>query len=55
DYAGIQKYLAEVFDLYKDLRITRVPPKIFVQGYEAKAVETFGTVADVHARGRVSG
>lgn len=46
DYAAIQQYLKEVFSRYRDLRITRVPPQITVNGYQATAVETFGTVAE---------
>ncbi len=45
-YADIQDYLNEVFSLYREIRITRVPPEIFVQGSEAKAIETFGTIAE---------
>ena len=45
-YADIQEYLSRVFSLYKDLRITRVQPEIVVRGYEAKAIETFGTIAE---------
>lgn len=46
DYAAIQEYLREIFSRYRELRITRVPPRIRVNGYEATAVETFGTVAE---------
>lgn len=46
DYAAIQDYLKEVFSLYRELRIMRVPPRIEVRGYQATVVETFGTNAE---------
>ena len=46
DYAGIEQYLSELFRVYKVIQITRVPPKVIVQGGRARAVETFGTRAE---------
>jgi hypothetical protein len=46
NYQGIQEYLKTVFDKYRSIRITRVPPQIVVQGDRARATETFGTIAE---------
>lgn len=46
DYKAMQEYLKDSFALYRDIRITRVPPRIEVRGYEATAIETFGTTAE---------
>ncbi|MDX9975902.1 MAG: hypothetical protein RBU21_23185 [FCB group bacterium] len=46
DYKAMQEYLKESFALYRDIRITRVPPRIEVRGYGATAIETFGTTAE---------
>lgn len=45
DYAALEQYLTELFRNYKSIEITRVRPKIIVQGDRARAVETFGTRA----------
>jgi hypothetical protein len=45
DYEGIQEYLKEVFASYREIRITRVRPRIIVDGHRARAIETFGTTA----------
>ena len=44
NYQAIQVYLNDLFKRYKDIRITRTPPLITVQGDRALAVETFGTI-----------
>ena len=46
DYAAIEAYLNYVFKKYRTIRVTRVVPRIVVQGVQARAVETFGTVAE---------
>jgi len=46
DFAGVQSYLDTVFRRYRQIRITRVPPRIVVAGNQARAVETFGTLAE---------
>ena len=46
DYAAIEAYLNYVFKKYRTIRVTRVVPRILVQGVQARAVETFGTVAE---------
>lgn len=46
DYAGLEQYLNELFRAYKEIQITRVRPKVIVQGERARAVETFGTRAE---------
>ncbi len=45
NYEGIQAYLNRFFREYREIRITRTPPRIQVQGNWARAVETFGTRA----------
>jgi hypothetical protein len=45
DYEDIQEYLRRIFELYREIRITRARPEIVVQGYEARVIETFGTQA----------
>lgn len=46
DYAALETYLNEIFKRYRQIRIKRVVPKIVINGDEAQALETFGTVAD---------
>lgn len=46
DYAAIERYLTELFRGYKVIEITRVRPKVIVQGDSARAMETFGTRAE---------
>lgn len=45
DYAAIQEYLSEIVKEFSDVKITRMRPLILVQGNQARALETFGTVA----------
>lgn len=53
DYDGVQAYLNEVFKKYRTIRITRVPPRISVDADRARAIETFGTVAEAQDPARV--
>jgi len=47
DYEKLEEYLNEVFRKYRTIRITRVVPRITIEeGTRARAVETFGTVAE---------
>ncbi len=46
DYNGLQNYLKDLFKNYKEIQITRVQPRVTVQGNRARAVETFGTRAE---------
>jgi hypothetical protein len=46
DYAALQDYLNELFRNYKQINVTRVRPRVIVQGDRARAVETFGTRAE---------
>jgi hypothetical protein len=46
DYAAIEQYLTELFRAYKVIQITRVRPKVIVQGDRARAIETFGTQSE---------
>jgi len=46
DYNALQADLGELFKKYREIRITRVTPKIQVQGDYARAIETFGTFAE---------
>lgn len=46
DYEAMEAYLKEAFKNYREIRITRVVPRIVVKGNRARAIETFGTVAE---------
>ena len=46
DYAAIREYLTTVMNNYREFRIVRTPPKIRVQGSQARAIESFGTTAE---------
>lgn len=48
DYQQLQEDLAELFKKYREIRITRVTPKVQVVGDYARAIETFGTFAEPH-------
>jgi hypothetical protein len=50
DYDALAAYLNKVFDEYRSIRIARVKPRIVVQGNQARAVETFGTIAKPDSR-----
>ena len=45
DYDALAAYLNKVFDEYRNIKIARVKPRIIAQGNQARAVETFGTIA----------
>lgn len=45
DYDALAAYLNKVFEEYRNIKIARVKPRILVQGNQARAVETFGTIA----------
>lgn len=46
DYDAIVRYLNNIFENYRQIVITRVPPQIAVTGTSARVVETFGTTAE---------
>lgn len=47
DYAKLEEHLNEIFRKYRTIRITRVVPRITIEeGVRARAVETFGTMAE---------
>jgi hypothetical protein len=48
NYSAIEEYIREVFRKYRSISITRVAPKVEIQENKAKAIETFGTVAEPH-------
>lgn len=50
DYDALAAYLNKVFDEYREIKIARVKPRVIVQGNQARAVETFGTIAGPDAR-----
>lgn len=63
DYAGMQAFLQDFFERYRDISITRARPQIQVQGSQARVLETFGTRAraadinediDIHLQGQVT-
>lgn len=63
DYQAIQAYLNSIFDRYRNIRITRTQPRVWVQGNRAEALEAFGTSAeaihpaedlDIHLQGQVT-
>lgn len=63
DYNGMQAYLQDFFERYRDISITRAKTQIQVQGDQARALETFGTRAraanpnqdiDIHLQGQVT-
>ncbi len=45
DYDTLEQYLTELFRNYKEIEVTRVRPKVLVQGNSARAIETFGSRA----------
>lgn len=46
DYAGIEQYLNDLFKNYREIRVTRARPQLFISGDRARVVETFGTRAE---------
>ena len=45
DYDSLASFVNKLFETYHTIRVTRVKPRIIVQGTQARAVETFGTLA----------
>ncbi len=45
DYEAIREYLSYILRSYVEIKVTRTRPKILVLGDRARAVETFGTIA----------
>lgn len=54
DYKAIQSYLADFFDRYREIRITRANPRLRIEGDRAQALETFGTRAEALNDGDIS-
>lgn len=63
DYNGLREYLSEIFRSYRVIKITRTNPRVVVEGDQARAIETFGTIAEplelagappINLQGRVS-
>ncbi len=46
DYAALRADLNALMRDYRDVRITRTPPRIRVQGHRARVVDAFGTIAE---------
>lgn len=46
DFAGVKQFAAEFFREYRQVQVTRTPPKITIQGNEARSVETLGILGD---------
>ncbi len=46
DYDALQRFLVDIFKNYREIRITRVPPRVIVQDGRARVIETFGTRAE---------
>lgn len=46
DYAALRDDLNLLMRHYRDIRITRTPPSILVQGDRARVIDTFGTNAE---------
>lgn len=46
DYEAIRQYLTRIMKGYRVIRITRTRPRVIVEGERARAMETFGTVAE---------
>ncbi len=46
NYAALQDDLNVLMRHYRDIRITRTPPRILVQGDRARVVDTFGATAE---------
>lgn len=46
DYNGLRDDLSRLIRNYRNIRITRTPPRIQVRGDRARVLDTFGTIAD---------
>jgi hypothetical protein len=51
DYEALKVYLNTLFKSFREITITRVRPRIIVEGDSAQALETFGTMAKPHNAG----
>ncbi|NIA14168.1 MAG: hypothetical protein GWP08_08805 [Nitrospiraceae bacterium] len=50
DYAAVEAGLRSIFKKYREIKITRATPRIAIDGDRARAVETFGAVAEPQNR-----
>lgn len=46
DFEAVKQFLGNAFRDYREIRITRTPPKITVQGAEARSTETLGVIGE---------
>lgn len=46
DYEAMREYLGFIRHSYRNIRITRTPPRIVIDGDHARALEAFGTIAE---------
>lgn len=46
DYNALRDDVVHLLRNYRNIRITRTPPRILVQGDQARVLDTFGTIAD---------
>lgn len=46
DFAALQEDLNTLMKNYRNIRITRTPPRIEVRGNRARVTDTFGTIAE---------
>ena len=50
DYDALAAYLNTIFEEYRTIKIARAKPRVLVQGNQARALETFGTIAKPEPR-----
>jgi len=46
DFSALQEDLNTLMKNYRNIRITRTPPRIEVRGNRARVTDTFGTIAE---------
>ncbi len=46
DYQDIKEYVTRILKSYREIRITRTPPRILIDGNKARAIDTFATIAE---------
>lgn len=46
DFAAVKQFATDFFREYRQVKVTRTPPKISIQGNEARSVETLGILGD---------
>ena len=46
DYEALRKALGRLIKDYRQIDIKRTRPQVFIEGEQAKAIETFGTIAE---------